>query len=138
MRRIVLIAGSAALLAIGAGAAQAQPPSHAKGQGKASAAAHAPNAHASDRSREVHRMLDADENPGYAYGRDDTRVRGDERGPNENASDRAHEVHRMLDAGENPGHHYGQTKAHGDAKATAGDRGKGKADVRAKSKTRSR
>ncbi len=148
MKRVFLTVASAALLAIGAGAVQAQPPGHAKAKGKVSAGAHGPNVHASDRARDVRRMLDAEESPGYAYGRDDTRVRGGprarggDRGPNANASARAHEVHRLLEAGENPGHHYGQTKSRAGAKAKANARGdvRGKARVKAnarpKAKTR--
>jgi opacity protein-like surface antigen len=138
MKRVLLTVASTALLAVSAGAVQAQPPGHAKGQGKVSAGAHGPNVHASGRAHDVHRMLDAGENPGYAYGRDDTRVRGDDRGPNAKASARAHEVHRMLDADENPGHHYGQTKTRAGAKARANTRGKArvKANAKAKSKTR--
>jgi hypothetical protein len=138
MRRILLVAASAALVSLGA-AAHAAPghgnghaSSHASMGGRISAGMHGPNQHASDRAFEVRRSLDAGVNPGRAFGRG--RGEAGMKGPNDHASDRAFEVHRMLDAGVNPGHAYGRDKTSVRGRADVGDR----RSVRAKANTRMR
>jgi hypothetical protein len=77
MKTLLLITAAAGLVGLGAAAVEAQTIGQVQAQASGVAQPNAPAAQASDRAHEVHKTLEAGDNPGYAYGRDDTRVQGD-------------------------------------------------------------
>ena len=77
MKTLLLITAAAGLVGLGAAAVEAQTLGQVQAQASGVANPSTPAAQASDRAHEVHKTLEAGENPGYAYGRDDTRVQGD-------------------------------------------------------------
>ncbi len=79
MKQLLLMTAAAGLIGLGAAAVEAQTLGKVQAQASGVAQPNAPAAQASDRAHEVHRTLEAGDNPGYAYGRDDTRVQGDAR-----------------------------------------------------------
>ena len=77
MKTLLLITAAAGLVGLGAAAVEAQTLGQVQAQASGVANPSPPAAQASDRAHDVHKALEAGENPGYAYGRDDTHVQGD-------------------------------------------------------------